>query len=219
MSDLLDHYDEIAAREDRGGRWASTGDIVQDLQIANDPGFAFELAVKRLAPHLHDAAGEAFARGIGLCESPIESVLFPWLLCQVYPCFEQAPMVLLPGEAARLRAYTVAVCPQYPIGRRRADFVLAARRAGPIRLVVVECDGRAFHQDVHADVDRDAELLCDPRVLDVHPLTGSEIWRDPRAAAVSASRALVNAWAKTNRGADAKFAEPNTRRILAGAQL
>lgn len=164
-----------------------------------------EQALADIPEKYHDAIRAAFTKGIALCESPIERAIFPWLLCQTYSQFDWHPMVLLPGEQDQLPERTVAIVPQLPIGRFRADFALAAKRGGPVRFVIVECDGAEFHKDVHRDVARDHELLPHSRILDVHAITGKEIAASPRKAAEGASRALTHAWSVTNRNLDKKF--------------
>jgi very-short-patch-repair endonuclease len=198
-------------RDDQG-EFCSLSSALLDAFVR--AGFDEDLACERelekalclLPPDEREAGVQEYKRGISLCESPIERRLFPWLIFQAYNCFEpRHPCVLLPGESEKLKPCTVAVIPQLPIGRRRADFALAARRDGPIRFVIVECDGEEFHKDVEKDIARDAEFMRLDRVLDVHPITGKEIHRNAEAAALGANRALTTAWAKTNKLTRHKF--------------
>lgn len=51
-----------------------------------------------------------------------------------------------------IRANGAVLYPQYPVGRFFVDF------GNPVAKVAVECDGKAFHQDVEKDARRDREL-------------------------------------------------------------
>ena len=53
---------------------------------------------------------------------------------------------------ASIRACGLPMWPQYPVGRFFADF------ADPETRMVIECDGRDFHQDRERDASRDAEM-------------------------------------------------------------
>ena len=68
-----------------------------------------------------------------------------------------------------IRAFGLPMRPQYPIGVYFADF------ADPERRVVIECDGREFHQDRERDAARDAAMHRDGWV--VFRLTGAECMR------------------------------------------
>lgn len=142
-------------------------------------------------------AVKAWARGRLRCESPIEKALLPWLICQPYQFFEFHPAVLLPGETELYVPGTLAVIPQLPIGRYRVDFALAGSLGGPIRFVVIECDGKEFHdgvENVKRDLDRDVAILGNKRVLDVLRLDGRDILRDPQGSAHRAAKAVLEAW-------------------------
>ena len=119
---------------------------------------------------LREQAREAWAKGLTKGESAIEKVLLPWLVCQRYPFFMHHPAVLFAGETHAYEPMTLAVIPQLPIGRFRADFALAGSRGGLVRFVVVECDGKEFHdgvENVTRDLNRDVAILANKRVLDV----------------------------------------------------
>lgn len=180
--------------------------------IYNDGGATFELEAALAASHesWRDKIKTAFDKGIPVCESPIERALLPWLIAQEYRCFAYNPAVLLPGEQDSYVPFTVAVVPQLTIGRYRCDFALAASRGGPIRFVVVECDGEKFHngvEKVRQDVDRDVRLTSNCRVLDVIRLSGKEIMKNPQKAAARAAADFLYCWAKTNRSMKSKFGE------------
>lgn len=167
-----------------------------------------QAALEEAQEKFHDQIKVAFERGLSKCESPIEMALLPWLVAQEYRCFRYSPTVLFPGEQEQLPEATVAIVPQLPIGRSRVDFALAARRGGPVRFVIIECDGAEFHDsvaDVKKDLNRDVKILANPRVLEIVRLSGKEIMRSPRDAAWKTSRELTHAWAKTNKNMDEKF--------------
>jgi very-short-patch-repair endonuclease len=106
---------------------------------------------------------------------------------------------------------TIAVIPQLQIGRYRADFALAGSRGGLIRFVVIECDGKAFHdgvENVTRDVNRDVAILANKRVLDVVRFDGKDILRTPQLCAQRAAQAVRDAWTKGNRATAAKFEAP-----------
>lgn len=69
-----------------------------------------------------------------------------------------------------IRNEGVVMYPQYPVGRFFVDF------ANPCARVAIECDGKAFHQDVARDQRREEEI----RALGwrVYRLSGSECMRD-----------------------------------------
>lgn len=152
---------------------------------------------------------DAFERGYPKCATPIEVAILPWLLAQHYlPYFDYHPACLFPGEGDQLVDTTVAVIPQLPIGTYRADFALAAKRGGPVRFVIVECDGAAWHdsvEQVKRDVNRDVRILNNPRVLDIVRITSKDIFKDPKAAAALAAKAVTEAWKSTNSYLDGKF--------------
>lgn len=82
----------------------------------------------------------------------------------------------------------VGVGTQLPVGPFRADIVVETRD----RMLVVECDGRAFHcseEQVARDKRRDRYFAA--RGISVMRFTGSEIHRDPRGCA-----AEVGLWIK-----------------------
>lgn len=152
----------------------------------------------------------AIKKGLTKCESPIEKAILPWLVAQRYQFFDYRPAVLFPGENDQYVPNTLAVIPQLPIGRYRTDFALAGSlRGGPIRFVIVECDGKEFHDgvaNVIKDVNRDVAILANNRVLDIVRIDGSQIMHNPRRAAEMASKGLTHAWSVTNKTTAHKFA-------------
>lgn len=79
------------------------------------------------------------------------------------------PSVFTPIESAAwqsIRHHGLPFLPQYPIGRYFADF------ADPDTKIVIECDGRAFHQDMEKDAARDRDMAASGWT--VFRLTGRE---------------------------------------------
>jgi very-short-patch-repair endonuclease len=107
----------------------------------------------------------------GAVESPIEARLLPFLSAR-WPL----------GRSLDGLAETTALIVQLEIGRFRVDFAVARRIQGTVRLVAVECDGRAYH-DKARDKARDRELGADERVIKIVRLPGTLIQVDPREAA------------------------------------
>jgi very-short-patch-repair endonuclease len=74
-------------------------------------------------------------------------------------------------------AYTQAT-----VGPYRADFLVIVRREDrPPVFIVIECDGRAFHDATakQADRDRARDRWMVARGIVVLRFSGSEVWRDP----------------------------------------
>ena len=168
----------------------------------------FERASDQCPERLKEQAKAAFDKALLLCESPIEKALAPWLICQWYEWFDYSPTVLRHDEKALYVPKTLAVIPQLPIGRYRADFALAGSRGGLVRFVIVECDGKEFHNgvaDVKRDIDRDVAILSNKRVLDVVRLDGRDIMSNPGRCARRAADAVKEAWRKGNPATAAKF--------------
>jgi very-short-patch-repair endonuclease len=202
---ILDEYETIARRHDLERK--NTGGFVTlgEARAIKDPRKQFELALRLVPEDLRDQTKAFFEGAIEVCESPIEKLLLPWILCQEYSFFPHVPVVLLPGESGKLQPHSVALVPQLPIGKHRVDFALASSRGGIIRFVVIECDGEEFHEDVVRDIDRDAALLRHRQVLDIIPLSGKKIWRDPRSAAKDVAEGFSWAWSKNNKSVAWKF--------------
>lgn len=182
---------------------ADAHDVVANVVLAKAletiKGFPGGLGYEERTALLREQAAQAWERGRPRCESPIEKVLLPWLICQHYPPFDFSPAVLFPGETALYVPGTIAVIPQLPIGRYRVDFALAGSLGGLVQFVVIECDGKEFHDgvaNVKRDLDRDVAILNNKRVLDVFRLDGRDILRDPEGSARRAARAVEQAWRK-----------------------
>ena len=129
-----------------------------------------------------DIIAPEVAKALPLCESPIERILLPWLLAQEYTPFGR-PTVMLPGEGGRLEYAKLALVPQLPIGRFRADFALVGKGREFIRFFIIECDGADYH-DQDKDAARDAQIRSlNKNVRSITRLTGGLIMNDPRGAA------------------------------------
>lgn len=196
--------DRVAELTEEGNRVDAGRDYWQPLDYffarytpgAMDARASSELTIACAQPGVDaHAVKEAVEKGWQKCESPIERVFLPWLVAQRYVYFDYRPKVLFAGEGSELANYELAIIPQLPIGRKRADFAIAARRGGVAKFVVVECDGAEFH-DASKDAARDKNILNYDRVLAVVRLTGSDIMRDPKAAAEKAGHAVMRAWQK-----------------------
>lgn len=121
---------------------------------------------------------------IGRCESPIEKLMLVgfWgrsvaqALTKTEYTLEQDSKVVQ-GLAAS--APHILLAQQARIGNRRVDFLLASAQ----RSVVVECDGRDFHDrtnsQITADKSRDRELVA--AGYPVMRFSGAEIWRNANA--------------------------------------
>jgi len=205
----LDEYETIAAKHDlerrNDGGLLSLSEALASSLGRHEPRYQLELALSLVPEVLKDQTRVHFERAIKACESPIEKLLLPWILCQEYSFFQHIPDVLLPGDLQYLSQYSVALVPQLPIGKYRVDFALASRRGGIVRFVVIECDGKQYHEDVYRDIDRDSLLLSNKQVLDIVPLSGKEIWKDPRAAAKKVAAEFSWAWSKNNKSLAWKF--------------
>ena len=143
-------------------------------------------------PGREEEIKEAVDRASPLCESPIETILLPWLLTRRFYPFEFNPLVLLPGEGGKLEYGQIALVPQMPMGRFRADFVLAGKGREFVRLFVIECDGADFHEK-EKDEERDRKIRQEnKRVKDIIRLSGALIVNDPRKAAEQVRIAVAN---------------------------
>lgn len=171
-----------------------------------EPQYRYEWELKgavQYYPEFAEEVAEGCARGLSLCESPIEQCLFPWLVAQRYGRFRQAPAVLLPDELEAGATNAVSVTPQFVIGRFRADFALSIRLSdGLLRIVVVECDGRDFHsspEQVARDKGRDEILMADPRVMGIVRICGKNIHLDAMGAADYVANSRAWGWPRRRR--------------------
>jgi very-short-patch-repair endonuclease len=102
----------------------------------------------------------------------------------------------------------IAIVPQLPIGKYRADFAIAVRKYDRTWFVLVECDGAMFHygvEDVKSDLDRDVWIMRQRRVLGMIRLDAKDIFRRPEDAARRVENAVCWAWSKGNEEAAKKI--------------
>lgn len=95
-----------------------------------------------------------YRRNYSVKEKMVEAGFGSWGKDDPYEIADWAS-IFTPIEAAfwsDVRANSLPLWPQYPVGRFFVDF------GNPVRKVAVECDGREFHLDKAKDAARDAEL-------------------------------------------------------------
>jgi very-short-patch-repair endonuclease len=134
-----------------------------------------------------------------VCESPIERLLVNGFLECRRRGLGQVRFVtggrlddhlkaILDGSAERAgyRGLWLHIFPQARFGRYRVDFlVVAAGNVAPIgedsridhRIIVVECDGKEFHQDEHRERVRNGFFVHECGFTVLH-FTGAELWRN-----------------------------------------
>jgi hypothetical protein len=137
----------------------------------------------------------SFEKGFMLCESPLEIAILPWLIAQSYRPFCYPLLVINADQAKDIPATSVGLVPQFSAGVYRADFGLVSKLMdeGKPKFVLVECDGRAFHEKTR-DARRDAVIRKDEDVLDIVRLKGSEIFQSPEGAARVVARRFILAF-------------------------
>lgn len=79
-----------------------------------------------------------------------------------------------------IRCLGLPMWPQYPIGKYFADF------ADPIKKIVIECDGQAYHSPI-ADAKRDAWMI-------------GEGWMVFRISGADCNRVILPPWEQVERG-------------------
>ncbi len=122
--------------------------------------------------------------GKGLCESPIERVLFAALCCTIFR-YEYGPdqpwdMSEQPYEPSTNKKNGIWLYHQAKILDYRADFLLEVWWEKQVQLIVIECDGHDFHErtkeQAARDRSRDREMTMGG--FKVLRFTGAEIWAD-----------------------------------------
>lgn len=111
------------------------------------------------------------------CGSPIEEVFLAALVAQELDfCWRDDPQ----DAVGFWHGTGVVLKQQAQIGNYRVDFLLEGARSA-----VIELDGHAFHERTKAQAERDKsrDRAIQARGLAVLRFAGSEIWRDPMAAA------------------------------------
>lgn len=136
--------------------------------------------------HKHYAL-QAAVEDEGLCESPIEKLLFWAILCELH----WAGWGLSIGECAGwahlnhpVDPNIACVEPQAPIDRFHVDILVTLKEPHSdfkALLIAVECDGHEFHEKTKEqashDKRRDRELQKSGLI--VARFSGSDIWGDP----------------------------------------
>ena len=210
--DLLLRYEEIARQ--RGDEHAFKPLVagVLDLFRRHDPEAAMEQEIAKATNTVskddYTAIIEDIAKAKPLLGSPIEMLLLPWLLAQRYRYFPGQPRVRLPGESGAMGERNLAIVPQLPIGRYRADFAIACKHKGVVRFVIVEADGAAFHNSVDQgkrDLNRDVFILNQKRVLDIVRIDGKSIVKSPKNAAELVEQCVFDAHRGDNPATAEKF--------------
>jgi hypothetical protein len=110
-------------------------------------------------PETRRTAIEQMQKGSTLCESPIERNILAALVTGAWPsCLTGHPLVHNAKDYAEaFPRCAVVIVPQMALLRYRADLgIVATRYDGAPALFVIECDGKAFHQDAAKDALRDA---------------------------------------------------------------
>lgn len=125
-------------------------------------GLNFDVAAKHLftraaflglpsQDHIVEKARAEVAKGLDLCESPIEKRLLPWLVCEDYgPHVLTCPVPVCNTKLDELPPKgDLFIVPQFAFVKFRMDFALVRRMAGGrLGIVAVECDGSGHHNAV-----------------------------------------------------------------------
>lgn len=161
-------------------------------------------AIGRFSARLHDneysSRGIAERTAIGIaacrrlataCESPIEATMCGPLIFADYVGFEAAPALACLSTDGRAPPSDVYVIPQFAFVRCRADFAVVGVCGPNRKFVLLECDGKEFHQDRQKDDARDA--FFESHGIDVVRATGAEIYDEPFAVAARVALFLT-AW-------------------------
>lgn len=138
-------------------------------------------------------AREQYAKATALAESPIERAMMAALITGRWLGFETIPPIV--HNAAKesielLPLGDVIIIPQLAFVRFRLDFGVLVEKDGRRRVVAVECDGAAFHNDAAKDRFRDAYL--NSWDVPTFRVSGSMIDKDPIAAADDIIAAICN---------------------------
>lgn len=145
---------------------------------------------QRIAVDVAKAAATC-ARLRKFCESPIEHMMVPWLVCQNYGQFScGVPAAHVPAEDPVPPDAELMIVPQFAFARFRIDFALVAKIREHTKIVAIECDGRDYHKNAARDFRRDQYLLGwgIPTVR----ASGAEIARNPMHVGERVARFIVN---------------------------
>lgn len=130
---------------------------------------------------------------VDLCESPIESMMLPWLIVEDY-----GPLLhTFPARGFHHKkddappAGDLIVSPQFAIVRYRADFAITARLGQQTKTVLVECDGQEFHA---AAPDRRRDACLRAYGFETVRASRAEILACPRNVSAQVS-SILQEWA------------------------
>ena len=216
---LLDQYEEIARQEDANMRrlaadntfaqFKSIGEAVSGSLVPEETIMSTPISVaietlerdyekkqvaagynhKSVIDHL-GCAREFIQLGRGLCETPIEVRLLPWL---VFEDFETVlaptinPVVDLKAKGMLPRS-GLFIAPQFEIMGYRLDFAIVKRSGATSRIMAIECDGQDFHFAAK-DTLRDGRLAC--LGIRTFRLRGPDIYHEPAKCAARAAAAFM----------------------------
>lgn len=124
-------------------------------------------------------ASRQFAKGLAICESPIERMVLAALITAKWPpaWLTLPPLVHDAKVDERMPVGDLIIVPQMAFIRYRFDFGLICEWDGFRHIVAIECDGADFHKD--AAKDRWRELFLASWGVPVFRFTGREIHQDP----------------------------------------
>lgn len=131
----------------------------------------------RMADSLEDIMAHVCAEIMPTAGSPIERTLFESLVTMFYVMTGMLPAV---AKQRVLKSYAHwRITPQAQIGKFRVDFLIEV--ATYDLRVVVECDGRAYHERTKTQAKKDRSRDRDLQGMGYMVLryTGSEIFADP----------------------------------------
>lgn len=148
-----------------------------------------DLAIGKTGFVVSEDITNCIIKSIGICESPIEKHLMPWLLVQRQWLFDY-PSILLSRDRLRCNCNAIALVPQFWIGQFRVDFAFVWRHGRDLLKVVIECDGADYHTDRKKELVREKNLLGVSHVLEIVRFTGSEIYANPEKCAYRAAAAV-----------------------------
>lgn len=120
-----------------------------------------------------------------ICESPIERMLVGGLIALDSGGHANVRFLIGKSRAEELPSMRdrgkypglwLHVFPQEVVGPYRADFLIVAGLNGRCKTMVIECDGKEFHQDKERDWERDN--FMERLTYRVIRFKGSAIWRD-----------------------------------------
>lgn len=129
----------------------------------------------------------------GLCDSPIERAILPWLIYEQYGCGPQvARCYNWRDSIPPIHDSAVIIIPQFAILRFRVDFMIIAKLGNSQRSVMValECDGFQYH-NTPRDIQRDGHMA----MMGIHTVRadGTEIRRYPSQVSARVAATLAGA--------------------------